>query len=128
MIDCLKNWFSPSLLHADTYFKIAFSSLWSRGKARRWVSPFNTQCLQNSVKSGAEYLNTRLPVHVEYSLKLKKNPLLNVTNKTRLFGTYFLENTFLKYQRIALYCHLSTYDHTILSEKRTIFVSIFCID
>ena len=31
---------------------IFISSLWCRGKARRWVLPLNTQCLQNTAVNG----------------------------------------------------------------------------
>ena len=34
------------------YIYIIISSLWCRGKARRWVPPLNTQHLQNLAKSG----------------------------------------------------------------------------
>ena len=34
------------------YIYISISSLWCRGKARRWVPPFDTQCLQNSAEYG----------------------------------------------------------------------------
>ena len=35
-----------------TYIYIFISSLWCGGKARRWVLPLKTQCLQNSAESG----------------------------------------------------------------------------
>ena len=49
-------------------------SLWCRGKARRWVLPLNTQCLQFGRKWGTECLNTRFPLLTllcaGYSVKL----------------------------------------------------------
>ena len=38
----------------EIFFKtyISIYSLWCRGKARRWVLPLTTQCLQNSAENG----------------------------------------------------------------------------
>ena len=42
-------------VHRSTFFYLNYistSSLWCQDKDRRWVPPLNTQCLQNSDKSG----------------------------------------------------------------------------
>ena len=40
------------------FIYIFISSLWRRGKARRWIPPLNTQCLQNSAESGERSVST----------------------------------------------------------------------
>ena len=46
-----------SLLEKIKYsYKCIFSSLWCRGKEWRWIPPLNTQCQQNSAKSGERYV------------------------------------------------------------------------
>ena len=46
--------FDPDSRRWNIYLKFIFpfSSLWCRGKSRRWVLPLNKRCLQNSAESG----------------------------------------------------------------------------
>ena len=41
-----------------TYIYISISTLWCRGKERRWVPPLNTQCLHNSTENGERSILT----------------------------------------------------------------------
>ena len=41
----------PVVARGNEIFNIFVSSLWCRGKARRWAPPLNMQCFQNSCAS-----------------------------------------------------------------------------
>ena len=61
--DCKRNWLWVRFPHEEMKYLFKFISPfldWCRGKALRWVSSLNPQCLQNSAKMGyGECLNTR---------------------------------------------------------------------
>ena len=53
-----------------TLLYISFFSLWCPGKARRWVTPLNTQSLQNSAESGERSLLTLGSLCLSWRMKL----------------------------------------------------------
>ena len=60
------------------YIYICVSSLWYRGKARRWVPPLNTQCIQNLIESGERSVLTLacLPCGIQREAETKN--MMNV--------------------------------------------------
>ena len=50
--------FDPHSRKWNIYLNIRFFALSCQGKARRWVSQLNTQCLRSSAKSGAQNVLT----------------------------------------------------------------------
>ena len=66
------------------FIYIFISSLWCKGKAWRWVSPLNMQCLQNSAKSGERSvltLGSLCLLCAGYSVKLIWFDLVKVKDK-----------------------------------------------
>ena len=63
--------FDPQSRRWNIYFTLIFLFLRSgvEGKARRWVLPLNTQCLQNSAESGERSVLTRGSLCLSYYVR-----------------------------------------------------------
>ena len=76
-------------------------------KARRWVPPHNTQCLQNSAKSGKrKCLNTRLPDFplptLLYRIRREAKKYSNLQRKSEIFWISCLFTQYVFNERASL--------------------------
>ena len=76
-------WIRSPLEEIFTYIYIFISSLWCRGKERRWVPLLNRQCLQISAESGERSVLTLSSLHLPCSVQREAN--LHKTKYIQLF-------------------------------------------